>query len=78
MAAHGVVSADSHMMEPADLWQERLDRRFRDRAPKVIENPESRAWIDKNFDGVPDAVRRKIVYSNAVDLYRMNLDPDRP
>jgi predicted TIM-barrel fold metal-dependent hydrolase len=37
--AHGVVSADSHMMEPADLWQERLDRRFRDRAPRVIENP---------------------------------------
>ncbi len=39
MAGHGVVSADSHMMEPANLWQERLDRRFRDRAPKVIENP---------------------------------------
>ena len=39
MAGHGVVSADSHMMEPANLWQERLDRRFRDRAPKVSENP---------------------------------------
>ncbi len=38
--AHGVVSADSHMMEPGDLWQERLDRRYRDRAPEVIENPE--------------------------------------
>ena len=37
---HGVVSADSHMMEPADLWQERLDKRFRDRAPEVIENPD--------------------------------------
>ena len=41
MRGHGVVSADSHMMEPANLWQERLDRRFRDRAPKVIENPRS-------------------------------------
>lgn len=36
--------------------------------------PESRAWIDKNFEGVPDAVRRKIVYSNAVELYGMELD----
>lgn len=36
--------------------------------------PDSHAWIDKNFDGVPDAVRHKIVYSNAVELYRMNLD----
>ena len=39
MAGHGVVSADSHMMEPADLWKERLDVRFRDRAPEVIQNP---------------------------------------
>ena len=30
---HGVVSADSHFMEPADLWQERLDRKYRDRSP---------------------------------------------
>jgi predicted TIM-barrel fold metal-dependent hydrolase len=40
MAGHGIVSADSHMMEPADLWQQRLDRRFRDRAPRVIRNPD--------------------------------------
>jgi predicted TIM-barrel fold metal-dependent hydrolase len=40
MAGHGVVSADSHMMEPADLWQERLGRAFRERAPHVIENPD--------------------------------------
>ncbi|MCE2391862.1 MAG: amidohydrolase [Proteobacteria bacterium] len=37
MSEQRVVSADSHMMEPAALWQERLDRRFRDRAPEVIE-----------------------------------------
>ncbi|MGE4651266.1 MAG: amidohydrolase family protein, partial [Myxococcota bacterium] len=39
MAGHGVISADSHVTEPMDLWQERLDARFRDRAPCVIENP---------------------------------------
>ena len=32
-----VVSADSHMMEPADLWQTRLDTKYRDRAPSVVE-----------------------------------------
>jgi len=36
--SHGVVSADSHMTEPVDLWERRIDRRFRDRAPRVIEN----------------------------------------
>ena len=32
-----VISADSHVFEPGDLWQTRVDRAFRDRAPRVIE-----------------------------------------
>lgn len=34
-----LISADSHMCEPPNLWTERIDRRFRDRAPRVIANP---------------------------------------
>ncbi|MGO9057618.1 MAG: amidohydrolase family protein [Candidatus Binataceae bacterium] len=34
-----VVSADSHVLEPADLWTTRLDNRFRDRAPQVVKHP---------------------------------------
>jgi predicted TIM-barrel fold metal-dependent hydrolase len=30
-----VLSADSHVIEPPDLWTTRIDRRFRDRAPHV-------------------------------------------
>jgi predicted TIM-barrel fold metal-dependent hydrolase len=33
-----VVSADSHVMEPPTLWTERLDKKFQDKAPKVIKN----------------------------------------
>jgi predicted TIM-barrel fold metal-dependent hydrolase len=40
MVPRRVISADSHMMEPADLWVERLDRSYRDRAPKVIKRPD--------------------------------------
>src|SRR6202049_4815102 len=36
MAANHVIAADSHMMEPANLWIDRLDHKFQDRAPKVI------------------------------------------
>jgi predicted TIM-barrel fold metal-dependent hydrolase len=36
--ANLVVSADSHVMEPATLWTERLDRKFQDRAPKVVQH----------------------------------------
>ncbi len=30
MANLRVISADSHVMEPAGLWEERLDKKFRD------------------------------------------------
>src|ERR1700679_842930 len=33
-----VMSADSHMTEPGDLWVQRLDARFRDQAPRVVKN----------------------------------------
>jgi predicted TIM-barrel fold metal-dependent hydrolase len=31
----GFISSDSHVIEPPDLWLERIDRRFRERAPRV-------------------------------------------
>jgi predicted TIM-barrel fold metal-dependent hydrolase len=35
--------------------------------------PESRMWIEKNFAGVPDNVKKRIVRDNAVELYGLNL-----
>jgi len=34
-----LISADSHVNEPGDLWVSRIDKSFRDRAPRVVENP---------------------------------------
>lgn len=31
-----MLSADSHICEPPQLWRDRLDRRLRDRAPRVV------------------------------------------
>ena len=36
MASMRVISADSHAMEPADLWTSRLDSKLRDKAPRVV------------------------------------------
>jgi predicted TIM-barrel fold metal-dependent hydrolase len=33
-----LISADSHVNEPGDLWVERIDKAFRDRAPRVVDN----------------------------------------
>ena len=36
MTQSKVISADSHVMEPADFWERRLDQKYRDNAPRVV------------------------------------------
>src|SRR6202040_3170282 len=36
MADKPLISADSHFVEPPKMWAERLDARFRDRAPRAV------------------------------------------
>ena len=38
-----IISADSHMTEPPDLWVERIDKPFRDRAPRVVREHEGKS-----------------------------------
>jgi len=45
MVPRKVISADSHMTEPADLWVERLDRKYRDAAPRVVRSEEKRGPV---------------------------------
>lgn len=40
--AEQVISADSHVVEPLDLWTERADRRFRDRVPRLVREIDGR------------------------------------
>src|SRR5204862_6534525 len=35
MAAYKLISADSHIVEPPDLYTKRIDVKFRDRAPRM-------------------------------------------
>lgn len=39
-----VVSSDSHVLEPPDLWLERMDPKWGDRIPKVIAGEQSDNW----------------------------------
>jgi hypothetical protein len=38
MTQPAIFSADSHTMEPSNLWVERLSQGLRDRAPRVVNN----------------------------------------
>src|SRR5437764_13869750 len=35
MAQYRLISADSHVSEPPDLWVTRVDQKYRDRAPRL-------------------------------------------
>src|ERR1700710_900247 len=48
-----LISADSHVNEPRDLWQTRLPVQYRDRAPRMESFEEGDAWV---IEGVKDPI----------------------
>ena len=47
------ISADSHVVEPADLWTTRMDKRFRDRAPHFERGARGDDWVVEGLDSLP-------------------------
>lgn len=42
---NGYVSADGHVVEPADLWTTRMDKQWRERAPHIESRPDGDFFI---------------------------------
>jgi len=36
---YNVIDADGHILEPLDLWDNYMDPKFRDRAPRLVVDP---------------------------------------
>jgi hypothetical protein len=53
MAPRRIVSADSHVVEPADLWVTRVDKRFREQAPQVRPDPDKNGLATLYINGRP-------------------------
>ena len=45
MSEYRVISSDSHIIEPEDLWEDRIDRRFKDRGPRLIHEGDTDQWV---------------------------------
>ncbi len=75
MAELAIVSADSHLIEPADQWTSRLPLALGQRAPRGVgrdlHGRQSRAVIARAFAGVPQAEVNRMVFDNALQLYRI-------
>lgn len=48
-----LISADSHVNEPGDLWIDRVPQALRDRAPRIEHFEEGDAWV---MEGVSDPI----------------------
>src|SRR3954469_20011410 len=42
---YNLISADSHINEPPDLWTTRLPAKFKDRAPRMERFEKGHAWV---------------------------------
>ena len=44
--SYRIISADSHTVEPPDLWDKWLERKYRDTAPQLVDDGDGGdAWI---------------------------------
>jgi len=53
MSKYPIMDADAHMCEPPNLWVERIDQRFRDRAPRIVKDPDGRKGAFFVCEGLP-------------------------
>ena len=58
MSDYLLISADSHFVEPPGMWAERMDRKFRERAPhtvKGLKGREGEYFVCENIEPMPVA-----------------------
>src|SRR5688572_13773488 len=47
-----LVSVDDHVVEPPDVWRDRVPARYRDDAPHVVTDPDGRqVWVYQGIRG---------------------------
>jgi predicted TIM-barrel fold metal-dependent hydrolase len=45
MTSYRIISSDSHVFEPADLWTTRIDAPYRGRGPRVVRDGQYDQWV---------------------------------
>ena len=52
-STYRLISSDGHIVEPPDVWVDRVPAKYRDRCPRIERFPDGDAWI---IEGVNDPV----------------------
>ena len=84
MREYRLISADSHINEPPDLWTSRLSEQFKARAPRIESFPQGDAYVMEsaldpmNFGGNCSAgipIDKKSAWIRWEDVRRGGYDP---
>src|SRR5262245_54948082 len=67
MKAYRIISADSHAIEPPDLWQKYLPTPYASRGPRVVSGPAVDEWV---CEGLPARAARRPMGAVARDEAR--------
>ncbi|HEY7067765.1 MAG TPA: amidohydrolase family protein [Chloroflexota bacterium] len=67
MTTDVLISADSHVLEPADLWATRLPVAYRERAPRVFYDEARDSWMFGCAEVPPQAIAASFVAGVAPD-----------
>jgi predicted TIM-barrel fold metal-dependent hydrolase len=51
-ASEWLISVDDHVLEPGNVWQERVPAKFRDAAPRLVRDAQGEAWIYEGLRSV--------------------------
>ncbi len=49
-----IVSVDDHVIEPANVWQDRLPAKYKDVGPRVVQEAGNMSFVGGNFSYEPD------------------------
>ena len=61
-----IISSDSHIVEPPDLWFDRIDRKFADRAPRLLEEEDGDWWYieGEKFESIGENTQVGLRFTN--------------
>ncbi len=63
---HRVISSDSHIVEPPDLWFDRIDQQFKNRAPRLLREEDGDWWYieGKKFESIGENTQVGLRFTN--------------
>ena len=78
-----IISADSHTVEPPDLWEKWLEKKYLDTAPKLVDDGDGgHAWLYMGADDAraarPGDLRRHASRGAQVDRRALRRRPSIP